>query len=518
MPQIDLGTETFTPDASAVREFAERVGKTHQKHSITLLNFTLPDSELVANVKENLRPNSNPEHLTLDMVLAFMKTFGIDAGGALLVKELDGEKKYRLLDILRLEVKNNRLNCTRLSSTREGQSPSEFLVDPTEDPYFPSLRKAKGVHICPTEDAGVDAYIGLENESGELIAIIFLDKTDEALDLSPHLRDLHRLRKDWGNLLYKTMTAHQTAEAETEDMVDELVNDIYSFHAVPSQILEPENGEIPPKSIENLGQLMSKYYQLETGETADANTPEIHEMIKGLSRDLEGSKSIIEITAETNTPENAKKVIRNLLELLMKNRMESVLREKELRQLSVFDGLTGLQAKIRFTEGLVDELTRSVRKELGFHLLMIDIDHFKSVNDTHGHVTGDTVLQHVALAIKKSIRPYDMAGRYGGEEFIVGLTDTNTAEAALVAERIREAVRNSDAVKEILGRELTVSIGLAPFNPEKDSDDPKRLINRADGSLYDAKEHGRNMTVVDGYKVKIEDEIGTPEYVPLKLS
>lgn len=518
MPQINLETETFVPDASAVREFAERVGKTHKQHSITLLNFTLPDSGLISSVKENLRPNSNPELLTLDMVLALMKTFGIDAGGALLVKDLDGEKKYRLLDILRLEVKNNRLNCTRLSDTREGQSPSEFLINPTEDPYFSSLRKTKGVHICPTEDAGIDAYIGLENELGDLIAIIFLDKTDEALDLSLHLGDLHQLRKDWGSLLQKTMTAHQTAEAETEDMVDKIVNEIYSFHVTPSQILEPESGEAPPESIESLGQLMSKYYQLETGEAADANTPEIHEMIKGLSGDLDRSKTIIDITAETNTPENAKKVIRNLLELLMKNRMESVLREKELRQLSVFDGLTGLQAKIRFTEGLVDELSRSVREELGFHLLMIDIDRFKNVNDTHGHVTGDTVLQHVALAIKKSIRPYDMAGRYGGEEFIVGLTNTNTAEAALVANRIREAVRNSDAIKEILGGELTVSIGLAPFNPEKDSGDPKRLISRADGSLYDAKKHGRNMTVVDGYKVEVEDEIGTPEYVPLDLS
>jgi diguanylate cyclase len=128
-----------------------------------------------------------------------------------------------------------------------------------------------------------------------------------------------------------------------------------------------------------------------------------------------------------------------------------------------------------------------------FSVLLIDIDHFKQFNDTHGHQIGDDVLRLMARTLKETVKGRDVAARYGGEEFAVLLPDTDLDRARLVAENIRAAIAGKElrkrSTRENLGR-ITVSVGVAEYKPD---DDLEALIGRSDRSLYAAKNNGRNL-------------------------
>lgn len=162
-----------------------------------------------------------------------------------------------------------------------------------------------------------------------------------------------------------------------------------------------------------------------------------------------------------------------------------------LEELSVRDGLTGLYNHREFHRRLGEELARHRRYSRPFSLLMLDIDHFKAVNDTHGHQAGDDVLRVMAERIRQEIRPSDQLARYGGEEFAVLLTETSGYQALAAAERIRAAIA-AQPIATADGREIsiTVSVGVAAF-PE-DADSAERSIAAADQALYAAKKAGRN--------------------------
>ena len=124
---------------------------------------------------------------------------------------------------------------------------------------------------------------------------------------------------------------------------------------------------------------------------------------------------------------------------------------------------------------------------------MADIDHFKKINDRHGHQAGDRVLAEVAQCLRKSVRDVDIGGRYGGEEFVVLLPETLPPQALLVAERVRHAVSDLKITSESERIPVTISLGLAgDQSPESLS----ALIKTADAALYRAKESGRNRVVV----------------------
>jgi diguanylate cyclase (GGDEF)-like protein len=128
-----------------------------------------------------------------------------------------------------------------------------------------------------------------------------------------------------------------------------------------------------------------------------------------------------------------------------------------------------------------------------FSCIMLDLDHFKRVNDTKGHVAGDSVLKGVAERMRNSVRPYDVVGRYGGEEFMVLLPDTTIEQSLIVANRICESVRNAPFEAEGDFLPITVSVGVA----EAGIDDRtlNEMIKRADAGLYKAKSDGRNRVV-----------------------
>ena len=173
--------------------------------------------------------------------------------------------------------------------------------------------------------------------------------------------------------------------------------------------------------------------------------------------------------------------------------MENSRLVERLRNLSVRDSLTDL-FNHRHSMELVDQEFQRVGRypaHEGISLLMIDIDHFKQINDSRGHLAGDAVLREVALVLKDSLRTVDSVGRYGGEEFVVILPHTPKDEAFRTAERIRQRV---DAHAFDIGEDrvhVTVSVGVATF-PSDEVDGPNALVREADRALYAAKEAGRN--------------------------
>ena len=163
-------------------------------------------------------------------------------------------------------------------------------------------------------------------------------------------------------------------------------------------------------------------------------------------------------------------------------------RERELERLAYYDELTGLPNRRSVLRQLEALLSRARRHGHALAVLMVDADHFKDVNDRHGHAAGDAALRFLAGGLRERLRAEDVIGRFGGEEFVIGLPDAGALGAAGVAEDVRAAVARRPIT--IAGEELalTVSVGWAAWADE----DLGQLIARADGALYEAKAAGRN--------------------------
>jgi diguanylate cyclase (GGDEF)-like protein len=159
-----------------------------------------------------------------------------------------------------------------------------------------------------------------------------------------------------------------------------------------------------------------------------------------------------------------------------------------VRQLAYRDGLTGLFNRRYFDSRLVDEVTRAARYGGGVSVLMIDLDHFKKINDEFGHMVGDDVLRAISALFLRQLRKVDVVCRYGGEEFAVVLPATQGASAAAVAEKLRRAVANNEFAG--VPYPVTVSIGVAEFPAHGITRDD--IVRAADAALYNAKEAGRN--------------------------
>ena len=168
-----------------------------------------------------------------------------------------------------------------------------------------------------------------------------------------------------------------------------------------------------------------------------------------------------------------------------------------IRAESLTDPLTGLGNRKYFDRSIQMEVENALANSEPLSLLMFDIDHFKSFNDSYGHLTGDQVLRLVGMSLKQTIKGQDITARYGGEEFAVVLPNTALRQALTVADHIRRAVMAKELKKkstgEILGR-VTISVGVSMLKPGDDTDS---LIERADACLYAAKRNGRNRVVCE---------------------
>jgi diguanylate cyclase (GGDEF)-like protein len=187
------------------------------------------------------------------------------------------------------------------------------------------------------------------------------------------------------------------------------------------------------------------------------------------------------------------------LEVIAMQAADALLRARLFERtetLATTDGLTGLVNHRTFQARLDERLAEARRYGRRLSLILTDIDHFKAVNDTHGHPAGDRVLQGVARVLAREARTTDLVARYGGEEFAIVMPETDAAGALVIAERIRERV--AEAAFDVEGGPLrvTLSLGVATFPGDADAKAP--LVEAADGCLYAAKRGGRNRTVAAG--------------------
>jgi len=178
----------------------------------------------------------------------------------------------------------------------------------------------------------------------------------------------------------------------------------------------------------------------------------------------------------------------------------------EVLEHATLDALTGYNNRHQFEKRLKETTASAKRQNEPLCCIMSDIDFFKKVNDTYGHAVGDCVLKTVAKTIKKELREYDIASRYGGEEFVFLLPKTTIEEAKNVADRLRQVVENKNInieeykIKDIKEINVTVSIGVSEF--KKTDKEAQNLYKKADLALYKAKESGRNRVIIYNEKTK----------------
>ena len=177
--------------------------------------------------------------------------------------------------------------------------------------------------------------------------------------------------------------------------------------------------------------------------------------------------------------------------------LENVINSERLTQIGLTDALTNVSNRRYVEQRMLEEIGRARRQHYGIACMYLDIDHFKSINDKHGHQGGDEVLKEVAKRIKAELRLSDTLGRFGGEEFVVLLVNTNHQDAKLVAERIRKSIESKPYLLTMTGLcEVTISIGIATLSDDHNQGEidnaAKALLARADLALYAAKESGRN--------------------------
>ncbi|MEV6300492.1 GGDEF domain-containing protein [Actinoplanes sp. NPDC051861] len=211
--------------------------------------------------------------------------------------------------------------------------------------------------------------------------------------------------------------------------------------------------------------------------------------------------SLLILDARTGEPHvSAAAIVCNVLFLLVLFRMTGLVRAQRLA--AITDGLTGLRSRRYFEESLGNEGARAARYHLPLSMLLLDIDHFKQVNDTYGHNGGDRVLVEVTHRLGELIRPGDVVARYGGEEFAVLLPNTGPAQAREIAERIRRGVSSAPiAVAETRMSKVTVSVGIAGMPASATTDE---LVLAADRALYAAKNAGRNRVAAADEESRVE--------------
>jgi two-component system, cell cycle response regulator len=190
--------------------------------------------------------------------------------------------------------------------------------------------------------------------------------------------------------------------------------------------------------------------------------------------------------------------------------------QEELRFRASHDALTSVSNRGTILETLQREHSRQLRAGGSFGIIMVDLDHFKKINDTYGHLCGDAVLQEAARRMTSSVRAYDAVGRYGGEEFLIVVPAADSVATLAVAERIRRAFETKPVVTQDSDVRITASLGVAvstvasPLHPEL-------LLRHADEALYRAKERGRNRSELAPLTEGVESSPIAVEPSPVKL-
>lgn len=318
-----------------------------------------------------------------------------------------------------------------------------------------------------------------------------------------------------GSILILKNPALMTREIST------ILSDVnkIQFHITSLQLLNKENApdEFEQRALKRLADGASEFWELENRDSGpvfrymapllfEQSCEQCHFKFNYNLGDIRGG---ISVSIPFSTTEKAMALNRlsivslSLLTLslllgstyVMLNNLGNKLDAAQgaLLEASIRDELTGLHNRRYLMTRFNEEFERARRKGTDLGLLMLDIDHFKVVNDRYGHPAGDEVLRSVGQTLAGMLREYDVGGRYGGEEFAVVLAEMSPREMVRLAERVREAVEQLEDHGNATGIHVTISIGVAVL---KDTDTTETLLQRADSALYRAKDEGRNRTVL----------------------
>lgn len=288
-----------------------------------------------------------------------------------------------------------------------------------------------------------------------------------------------------------------------------------------SKITRPQR-ELRPALVFLSGEMLAVPIPLERGEVTlgraieadvrinDTKISRRHALITTIHNAETGETNyqLTDLDAKNGTFLNGQRIKREILQtgdkitignhILRFEMLDEIDREyqRQIRRLLSHDDLTGLLSSRSFFSELRREVSLSTESKRQFCVLMMDIDHFKNVNDTYGHLTGSKNLEEIGLCITQILRSGDAAARFGGEEFAAFLLDAELAQGIVAADRIREAIENYkfSIIKQgkttAGSHHLTISIGVATF--PTDSTDPIELVEMADSALYRSKREGRN--------------------------
>ena len=266
------------------------------------------------------------------------------------------------------------------------------------------------------------------------------------------------------------------------------------------QLHAPDTDALSEIRQEMMGLIKSMQDDLQvSGEKAGLYAERLNRFASILDHQPSGAEIATEVTAvrqDTLLIETDQRRLHSQLAMVT-NEIDVLRRElAQIRDESCRDFLTGIGNRKSFDTALEETICSAREHKSTFSILLADVDHFKNINDTYGHLVGDKVLRFVASVLKRHVKGRDTVARYGGEEFAVILPDTEVGGAHAVAEQIRRGVSNGKirhvSTEQILGN-VTISVGVAQFEPTDLQND---LIQRADRALYQAKEGGRNRVAV----------------------
>jgi len=272
---------------------------------------------------------------------------------------------------------------------------------------------------------------------------------------------------------------------------------IYDAHLAPSRLTDRIDS-VGSKVVEEISQVMATIdHAVGSATNYSDNLASMTEQL-GQAKDREGLRVIIEgLVQTTQEMERNNQTLEDRLKAFKQEINELQDDLEAVRTESLTDPLTTLANRKYFSDALTKAIADAGRSGTPLSLMFTDIDHFKSFNDTHGHLTGDQVLRLVAMAVKQNVKGQDIAARYGGEEFAIILPNTALSQAMIVAEHIRRAVMGKELMKRSTGEHLgrvTISIGVATL---RSGDSMQALIERADNCLYAAKRSGRNRVICE---------------------
>ena len=274
------------------------------------------------------------------------------------------------------------------------------------------------------------------------------------------------------------------------------IDQIYNGYFSPTRITERID-TVGARVMDEIEQVMAMV------DAAVGTASNYSESLAGVSRNLPGAdrdglRTIVESLVQT--AKEMEEVNHKLEARLSASKQEINQLQENLevvRTESLTDPLTSLANRKFFDQALANAIAEASADNEALSLLMTDVDHFKTFNDTFGHLTGDQVLRLVALSVKQNVKGQDIAARYGGEEFAVILPNTVLRSGITVADHIRRAVMSKELMKRSTGEHLgrvTISIGVATMRP---GDTAQSLIGRADNCLYAAKRSGRNRVICE---------------------